>query len=260
MKIDIEKIKLEIRRICTPRRMAIFGAVFLGMFLLVILMDNLVMPWYTKHGEALAVPSIVGKRYEEAKEMLELNDLIAVKSGEKNDPNLPFGYVLEQNPLANRLVKKGRRVYLTISVGERDLEVPNLVGLSENNAGERLKSVGLRVGEIDYVYAANEVKDIVLEQDPRPREMVKGSAVINLTVSLGEPTENVAVPNVLAKTLEVAQREIQRAGLHLGRISYKLSDEFLPNTVIDQSIPAGTIVDHGDTLNVTVTTVTGDGQ
>jgi len=89
---------------------------------LLLIMDKAIMPWYTKHGEALAVPNVVAKRYQDAKDLLAMHDLVTVKAGEKHDSDLPFGYIAEQNPRANRLVKKGRRVYLTISVGEREAE------------------------------------------------------------------------------------------------------------------------------------------
>ncbi len=248
-------IKSRIREWWTPQRLTIAVVIVAAGLAFVLLLDNLIMPWYTKHGEALAVPNIVAKRYEVAKEILEEHGLEVVKAGEKHDANLPFGYVAEQNPAPNRLVKEGRRVYLTISVGERDVEVPNLVGLSEKNAGERLKSAGLRIGEIDYVYVPNEVQDVVISQSPRPDELVKISSVVDLTVSLGQPTENVTVPALLGKTLAVGKREVQKSGLTLGDISYAVNDQLLPNTIMNQSLEPGLVVDYGDTLDLTVSTV-----
>ncbi len=241
----------------TPKGAIWFGGIVLGMFVILLIFDNFLMPWYTKHGEALTVPNTVAQRYEDAKDLLEISDLEAVKAGEKSDPNLPFGYVVEQNPKANRLVKKGRRIYLTISVGEREVLVPTLVGLSENNAEERLKSVGLRLGEVDYAYVPDEVNGVVIAQSIAPSSLVKASVTVDMTISLGEPTGNVTVPSVLSKTLDVATRLVQKAGLNLGRVDYIINDGLLPSTVIDQSINPGMVAEPGDTLNVVVTTVTG---
>lgn len=264
--MDAEKIKVELRAALiriknalsgffTPGRLSKIGLVFGIFILVVILFDQLIMPWYTKHGEALAVANTLGKRYEAAKELLELQGLEVVKAGEKHDPNLPFGYIVDQNPRPNRLVKKGRRVYLTISVGEREVLVPELIGFSETNARERLKSHGLRLGEIEYQYVPNELADVVVEQSRRSNSLVKSGSAIDIVVSLGEPSENVIVPFVLGKTLDVAKREIQKAGLTVGRITYKLNNEFLPNTVIEQSLESGLRVEHGDTIDLLVTTV-----
>ncbi len=248
-------IKNYLKRLFTPRRVAIASISLCVVIAFMILFDQALMPWYTKHGEALAVPNIVAKRYEIAKEILEAQGLVAVKGGEKHDADLPFGYIVEQNPRANRLVKQGRRVYLTISVGEPELEVPGLVGLSEKNALERIKSHGLRIGEILYEFMPNELADVVVSQSEAVGNRVKASTSLDITVSLGRPTENVTVPSVLAKTLDVARREIAKAGLTVGAIKFQVSEQFLPNTVIDQSIEGGASTKLGTSLDLTVTTV-----
>ena len=219
----------------------------------VILLNQFAMPWYTKHGEALAVPNVIAQRFEDAKELLELQGLDVVKAGEKNNAQLPFGYVVEQNPRPARLVKMGRRVYLTISSGEREFQMPNLVGLSETNARERLKSYSLLLEDIVYQYSLEEPRNVVMVQSEDPGTMVKVGAPIEITVSLGEPTENVIVPSLLAKTLDVAKRELQKAGLVVGKIAYKMDDEFIPNSVLHQSLDAGTEAAHSDTVDLLVT-------
>ncbi|MFQ5750357.1 MAG: PASTA domain-containing protein [bacterium] len=221
----------------------------------IVLFDQAIMPWYTKHGEALAVPNVIAKRFETAKELLELQGLKVVKKGEKYDSQLPFGYVVDQHPQPDRLVKKGRRIYLTISAGEREVQVPNLIGMSETNAEETLKSFGLRIGEREYKYVPNELPKVVIEQSEAPNAFVKESSTIDITVSLGEPVENVIVPSVFGKTLEAAKREIQKSGLTFGKVRYQMNNDLLPNTVINQSLEPGLNVANGDTVNLVVSTI-----
>ena len=248
----VQRVVSLVKRVFSKQVMLYAGVVF-GTFLgLVILLDQVIMPWYTRHGEVLAVPNVIAKHYDEAKALLELQGLKVVKKGEKYDSQLPFGYVVDQNPRPNRLVKKGRRVYLTTSAGEREIQVPNLIGLSETNAEETLKSVGLRVGERSYQYVPGELPQVVIGQSVPPEEFVRANSAIDIVVSLGEPVENVVVPSVLGKTLEVARRDIQRAGLTVGRIRYIVNDALLPNTVVEQSLEAGLTVANGDTLNLVV--------
>lgn len=249
-------IKKFLLQIFTLRRIAIAAAIFIAFVLAILIFDQVLMPWYTKHGEALAVPNTLAKRYEEAKEMLETQGLEVIKAGEIHDSNLPFGYVVDQNPRPNRLVKKGRRVYLTISAGEREMQMPDLIGLSETNARERLKSFGLRLGDIEYEYDPDELKDVVIEQSKPAHSLVRSSDEIDITVSLGEPTENVTVPSLYGKTLEAARREIQKAGLTVGEITYKVNNNFLPNTVLNQTPEPGDDVKFGDKIDLLVTTVT----
>ncbi|MFQ6113858.1 MAG: PASTA domain-containing protein [bacterium] len=250
------KLKEILSRIFTPKRIFFLAFLFTLFISFVILLDQKIMPWYTRHGEALTVPNVTAKRFETAKEILEKHGLKVVKGGEKYDSELPFGYVVSQNPRANRKVKRGRRVYLTTSLGEREIEVPNLIGLSETNAEESLKSLGLRLGEREYEYVPNEPPEVVISQSKAPKSLVRAGTTIDITVSLGQVQENVIVPSVLGKTLEAAKREIQKAGLTLGNVRYQVHNDFLPNTVIDQSISDGQQVSRGETIDLVVTTVT----
>jgi len=247
-------IKGILQKVFTGKGLVLLGTSFIMLVVAVILLDQFAMPWYTKHGKALAVPNVIAQRFEDAKELLELQGLDVVKAGEKNNPQLPFGYVVEQSPRPARLVKMGRRVYLTISSGEREFQMPNLVGLSETNARERLKSYSLLLEDIVYQYSPEEPRNVVMVQSEDPGTMVKVGAPIEITVSLGEPTENVIVPSLLAKTLDVAKRELQKAGLVTGKIRYKIDDEFIPNSVLYQSLDPGTEVAHGDTVDLWIST------
>jgi len=127
------------------------------------------------------------------------------------------------------------------------------------NANERVKSVGLRVGEILYEYVPNELPDVVIAQSEKASSLVPASTAIDLTVSLGRPTENVTVPSMLGKPLEIAQREFTKKGLQVGEIEYEFNDQFLPNTVIEQSIEGGEVVKHGTAIDLTVTVI-GEGR
>jgi serine/threonine-protein kinase len=225
-----------------------------ALFLLMAFADIVVMPWYTKHGESLAVPNIIAKRFDAAKDELEARGLEVVMAGEKHDSNLPFGYIVDQNPRANRRVKDGRRVYLTISVGEREIEVPELLSLSETNARERLKSYGLRVGEIEYEYS-NELRDVVIAQSHEPLSLIQLNSAVDLVVSLGRPIGKARVPSVLGKTMEMAERDIKKAGLTVGIVTYQIENQLLPNTIINQSPDANLEVPHGTYINLVVTTV-----
>ena len=247
-------IKGTLEKVFTRKRLVFVGTYFMILVLVVILFDQFIMPWYTKHGEALAVPNVIAQRFEDAKELLELQGLKVIKGGEKNNAQLPFGYVVEQNPRPAKLVKLGRRVYLTISSGEREFQMPDLVGLSETNARERLKSYNLLLEDIVYKYSPEEPRDVVMAQSKDPRTLVRVGTPIEITVSLGEPTENVIVPSLLGKTLNVAKRELQKAGLVVGKVTYKINDEYIPNSVLYQSLDAGTEATHGDTVDLLITT------
>ena len=103
--------------------------------------------WITSHGKSATVPSVTGKSYEEAKQILkkagfdfEIQDSVYVDTVKSMS-------VIRQFPDADEVVKSNRIVYLLISRSVPPLiEMPNLVGYSLRNAIMVLKNMDLKLG------------------------------------------------------------------------------------------------------------------
>ena len=217
-----------------------------------VLMDKVVMPAYTRHGQAIDVPDVTNMTFETARSVLEEHKLKAVKGGERYDSRVPPGYVLFQEPSAGSKVKTGRRIYLTLSKGERTIAMPNLVGGSERDAVFKLNSMGLSVDSVDYDYSSYYPDGVVADQSIPPGTEIPVGTKVRLTVSLGPMPTEFIVPNVVGKSLDEARKAIKKAGLTVGHVVYQESDELLPDTVIEQSLEPGTKVSAGDTLDLVV--------
>ena len=98
------------------------------------LMDWIVMPVYTHHGQEMELPDITEHSLEDAQRILDAKGFKLIKDREKFDSNYPKGTVIFQNPAPYSKAKKGRRIYVTVSSGDRPVTVPNLVGVSERDA------------------------------------------------------------------------------------------------------------------------------
>lgn len=227
------------------------------MAVVVLMMDQWIMPWYTRHGESVRVPSVVGMPVEKARELLTSQGFRVVEDERRFDSVFPSGHVIEQNPGPQRPVKSGRRIHLIVSRGERTVKVPRLVELDETQARLTLKNLQLRVGEIEGEFSYTYPENIVLDQSIPPGTEVEIGTAVDLTVSNGRIPSKFVVPFVEGKTLDRAKRDIKKAGLTVGQIIYRSSDQFLPETVLRQSIPAGTTVSRGDTLDLEVSRFVG---
>ena len=93
---------------------------------------------------------------------------------------------------------------------------------------------------------------VVIHQSIPIGQEVKVGESIDLIVSLGQFPDKFIVPNLIGRSLQEAKKEIQQAGLALGNVSYQVENDFLPETVIAQSIEAGTEVSQGDTLSLLI--------
>ena len=206
-----------------------------GVFiLLVFILDSFIMPWYVNEGGTLTVPSVVGVPEDTAKKILSSAHLEPKQGDIRADNKYPEGYVVFQNPPASQIVKSGRRVYLTISGGEQLVLVPSLKGRSIRDSKFALDRVGLRQGGISYQTSVEFPEGTIITQDLPPGSKVKKGSYIGITVSAGESVDSIFVPSLVGKTLSEAQKILKEKGLLLGNVVYQVSEDLLPNTVIDQ--------------------------
>lgn len=228
-----------------------------GLVVFALLMDNLVMPLYTKHGQAIPVPEVTGLLYEDAKARIDSQGFQIIRSEERHDAQYPSGYVIEQIPRPGSLVKSGRRIYVIISRGERKFEVPELVDISERDAHLKLAKYGLVLGERRYEPSGYYPKGVVMHQSIASGVEVPSGTRIDITVSIGPAMEEVEVPLVEGRTLDDAKELLAREGLQIGEIMYRENDQLLPDTVLKQSISAGTRISRSEKIDLVVSTLPG---
>lgn len=221
-------------------------------FVTFFIVDLLVMPLYTRHWQAVAVPDVVNLSFVAAKKVLLTKNLRIVKAEEKYDESQPPGFVLFQNPKAGAHVKKQRRIYLTVGKGMRMFEMPKLTGMAERDALFTIQEHNLSVGKVTYGLDSYYPKGVVIHQSRDPGEEVMLGDIIEIKVSLGMEQSVFVVPDVVGVELREAKLIVQRAGLVVGQISYRTDERALPNSVIKQSKPPGTEVLLGDTIDLIV--------
>jgi serine/threonine-protein kinase len=213
------------------RKPLIGCGILLGLFLL---FNYLLLPIYVNHGSRLPVPQVIGQPLDGARRMLDSASLEAVESDTRPDPVYPAGTVVYQNPAAGAIVKEGRRVYLTVSGGEVLVVVPQLRGRTLRDARFALERFGLKLGGVAHEYSDSYPENTIIAQAiPADTKLPKGSEV-SLTVSHGRLLDSVTVPTVVGKPLTEAEKELARAGLRVGNVTYQQSFDLLPNTVVDQ--------------------------
>src|SRR5674476_536354 len=118
-----------------------------GILAFILIMDNLILPWYVSSPE-VKVPKVAGMKEDDAVRILKDADLSPIVSDTTFEEKVPKGSVIVQKPMTGEMVKKGRRVYIFISGGEPYVSVPILKGRSLKEAKLSLGRVGLKVGPV----------------------------------------------------------------------------------------------------------------
>lgn len=116
---------------------------------------------YTRHGEQIAVPTLVGTNYASAMNLLAQDGLCIEVSDSGYSKVLPANTILAQTPAAGSNVKQGHTIYVTInSPSSPTFAIPDIVDNSSvREATAKLTAMGFRLmeprqveGERDWVY------------------------------------------------------------------------------------------------------------
>ena len=231
----------------------VFGTVA-ALFLLLLLTDRVIMPIVVHWGEACVVPELTDLSLREAKEILGNKGLRIQVLSEEHDETKPPGTVLFQIPRANTRVRAGRLVKITVSRGGKTVPVPKLEGVSIRQAELLLIHEGLELGEVSWVPSDSFPEDVVIASTPSSGTSVPLAMSVNLRVSLGIRPDTVVVPDLLGTNLEESKKILREIGLELGKMKFKVNNDFLPGTILRQSLKPGKRIERGSKIILEIST------
>lgn len=244
-------MKSRIKALFTDKKLYIgLGSLIALGALVLVLLDFIIMPAYTNYDEGVTVPDVGQVSLEEAQERLTSYGLRYEIADRRSNSAYPADYIIDQTPAAAKLVKPGRKVYLTVNTeANPTVQVPDVVDLSLRNAEIQLNNYGLEIGTISY--ESSRFKNTVLRQSVPPEEVVPQGTIVDLAVSDGMGEKMVEVPNINGLQLAEAQKKLQEAGLRIGEIRYQPSKEEKPNVILSYE-PNEDEVSDGETLKLVV--------
>jgi beta-lactam-binding protein with PASTA domain len=162
-----------------------------------------------------------------------------------------FRWILRISVLAFILASVGFLSALTamrIAIRGREVVMPNLVGISVDQAQQMLQGQGVGVAIEDRIYSRYPV-DAIVRQSPLPNMNVKVGQHAHVVLSLGP--RKVTVPDLEQASLRSAQVLLLREGLQVGEVSSLYLPDTDADTVLQQD-PApgstGAINPHVDVL------------
>jgi serine/threonine-protein kinase len=195
------------------------------------------------------VPTVVGLPQAEAQRRLETAGFV-VRFGEgRYTMAEPEGIVLRIQPPQGTTLEEGDRVTLIVSLGPPPVDVPDLVGMTVEQAKAVLKDAKLRLGDIERDFNQNFPADQIFRQSVGDGEQAPQGSAIDVVVSDGPSPVN--VPGLTGKSQEQATSLLQTAGFHV-EVDEKYSDEVEAGDVISQSPAKGTKLQPGQTVTIVV--------
>ncbi|MCL7475413.1 MAG: DUF4332 domain-containing protein [ANME-2 cluster archaeon] len=191
------------------------------------------------------VPNLTGMTREEAKYAITAAGFKPGTTSERSSNSLQ-GTVIAQLPSADSLAVPGTAIDITIS-RILTVEMPNLVGMDIGSAKDVLASIQLEMGEITEL-SSESSPGIVLKQSIEAGTMVLIGTSVDVTVAA---KENVKVPDLIGKTLDMAVYLLRTAKLVKGSVTKKTSTE-KPDTVLEQNPKGGDTIQEQSQVNLVI--------
>src|SRR5512139_3016620 len=181
----------------------------------------------------VTVPDVQGLTLAQAQAKIRGLGLTVGTVTQKASETVDKGTFMDQSPEPNTELASGRPVSLTVSTGVDEVAVPELVGLSLDEASAELRRAGLQLGERKYV-DSTESRNVVTKVNPAEGTTVPANSKVNLEVASG----NNKVPDVVGKPRDEARRLLEDAGFSV-QSSEREDGSKPPGTVLQQSPQGG---------------------
>lgn len=198
---------------------------------------------------SVAVPSVTSLSVADAQTRMSQAGLKLDASQSAFSDTVAAGDIIQTDPPAGQAEPVGGTVRAIVSKGPQRFAVPALTGLSQSDATAALTSASLTVGNISQVYDDHIPAGDVVRSAPASGVPLQRSTAVDLFISKGP--QPVQMPQVVGLSRIAAGTALTGAGL-TATITLAYSDTIPRDQVISATVPAGTTVNHGSNVGLTV--------
>ena len=237
------------------------------------------------HGREAVVPNLSGMTVADANSLARRSGLNLNLENTFYSADIPAGHILAQDPAAGSRVRRDWPVRITESLGAQRVEIPDLTGQTERAATIGIRRLSLELGAVAHLAIGGD-PDVVLTQTPPANASGVDGPRVSLLVSDPVPDKApplaYAMPSLVGLSYSAASARAVSTGLHLivvtetappaaasttattaiGNAPSAVSPASAANPpaaavrssgiVIAQTPQAGSRVDQGDTVRVTL--------
>ncbi len=196
--------------------------------------------------EKAVVPNVVGLTESQARARLAEADL--KDDVDRRPSNREPGIVFAQSPGAGVQLNEGQTVELLVSSALARVTVPNVIGLTEAEAKQRLEAAKFEV-KIERVFASAP-KETVVEQQPPSGEQAASGSLVTLKVSKGRNVK--PVPDVIGLQEAEAVSKLRSSGFEPSIFDVPAADP--AGTVVAQEPPPGESAPPDSRVRINVST------
>ena len=162
--------------------------------------------------EQKTVPDTVGQTQDAATGAIESAGLAVGAVTQSWSATVPEGRVIFSDPVAGTTLDHGSAVSLEVSKGREPATVPDLAGMTQDDAETAVAAAGLVLGDVSEEFSDDVERGAVISSNPSSgADDVHVGDAVALVVSRGP--ETVTVPDVTGKQESEARKALEDLGL-----------------------------------------------
>jgi serine/threonine-protein kinase len=193
------------------------------------------------------VPNLTGMKMESAAEELTRLGLKWTVQNTVFDDRLEKDVVISHDPAAHEMVTPGRKILLTLSKGAEQIEIPDLLGMTREEAVKAVSPLGLTIVVIGKEPSGKYPEGCITTQVPEKGKKSARGTKVQVVLSSGE--ESLRTPELLGKTVAQARKDYSPMGIKI-IIDGAAGDE--ESTIAGQVPLPGNPLPPDKTIKVTV--------
>jgi len=195
------------------------------------------------------IPDVEGMTVLKAEQRLHQQNLRIGKITRVNSQAVDKNRIVSTNPDVSHKTRVSTPINLTVSTGVKQLQMADYVGDDYSSVAANLRRKGFQVHQ-EPVYSDDIDKGQIIRQNHKKGTIVKPAAnTIIFLVSAGK--EPIKIPNFKNQDISAVQQFANKNNLQL-TTQEKKSKTIATNHVINQTPRAGSTLNHGDTLTVSI--------
>lgn len=252
-KADVGKWPLWTKLLVTAALLAV--SVFAGLLVTGVIDYSYIVPEFVELPEGKTrVPNLVNQNLTTAETLMAEAKLIVQIIDKQNSEYIPEGKVLTQSVSKGKIVSDNDIVEIVISAGREIVYMCNVVGLTRDEALDKLFELGLSA-DLQEEYSSYASGVVMAQSVAAGGELFRGDHV-TVTVSKGvdgylDVTQEVEIPDMTGLTMEAALKLAETYGLYVHNGGTRVGTG-KAGTVAVQSPEAGTMAKQGDTIELII--------
>jgi serine/threonine-protein kinase len=196
-------------------------------------------------GNKEVVPNVVGRSVGDAQARI-------AKAGFKSQVftqvnKAPKGEVFGQSPTGGKKAKKNSTIILNVSSGPGEVTLPDVEGMTEDEATEELEALGLTV-TVEKEYDSDVAKNKATRTVPGTGEKAEKGSEVQLFISRGP--KQTTVPSVIGQDIDEATKTLEDAGFEVTSTEEDSPED--EGQVLKQSPAADAKADDGSKVKLTI--------